>query len=149
MKTAIERIVYQNGPSTNTARALEVMGTEMFTERHGDRPDVKNVAVVITDGKSNNRGATIRAANAARQANIHIYAIGIGKTDRVMKQVSAELDGIASQPIEDNKFAVTEFSQLANLTDLLFVGFCEGEMCDYFLYHIMHTLFKSSCFEDF
>ena len=53
------------GGSTNTAAALETI-LDMFTEENGDRPDVPNYAVIITDGESDNRMQTFVRAVAAR-----------------------------------------------------------------------------------
>ncbi|XP_041374199.1 uncharacterized protein LOC121387240 [Gigantopelta aegis] len=114
---AIDNTPYEYG-STNTADGLKTMRT-MFTRRNGDRPDVKNVAIVITDGVSNiNARRTIPEAEGARAEGIHIYAIGIGLTD------TREIDGIASKPIEENRFTVQEFSELRVLRDKVFRSFC-------------------------
>lgn len=47
---AVDRIPYRYGV-TNTAAALDVMRNVMFTPVNGDRPDVPNIAIVLT-GKS-------------------------------------------------------------------------------------------------
>ena len=119
---AIDNIPYRYG-STNTADALNTMRTEMFTRANGDRPNVPNICIVVTDGVSNiNSRRTIPEAEQARKQGIHIYAIGIGLTD------TTELDGIASQPASENSFAVQEFSELRTLRDQVFSAFCPG-MC--------------------
>ena len=119
---AIDNIPYRYG-STNTADALNTMRTEMFTRANGDRPNVPNICIVVTDGVSNiNSRRTIPEAEQARAEGIHIYAIGIGLTD------TTELDGIASQPASENSFAVQEFSELRTLRDQVFSAFCPGKM---------------------
>ena len=119
--TAIENIPYRYG-STNTADALLTMRSEMYTAANGDRPNVPNICIVITDGVSNiNSRRTIPEAEQARADGIHIYAIGIGLTD------TTELDGIASKPVEDNRFAVQEFSELRALRDQVFAAFCPSK----------------------
>ena len=118
---AIDRIPYRYG-STNTADALETMRTQMFSAANGDRANVPNLAIVITDGVSNiNSRRTIPEAEQARNNSIHIYAIGIGLTD------TTELDGIASRPVDENRFAVQEFSELRALRDQVFAAFCPSE----------------------
>ena len=118
---AIDNIPYRYG-STNTADALNTMRTEMFTRANGDRPNVPNICIVVTDGVSNiNSRRTIPEAEQARAEGIHIYAIGIGLTD------TTELDGIASQPASENSFAVQEFSELRTLRDQVFSAFCPGK----------------------
>ena len=49
---AVNGIAWRRG-RTNTASALRYARTDMFTETNGDREDVINVAVVVTDGGSN------------------------------------------------------------------------------------------------
>ena len=46
----------------------------MFTPNNGDRFNVPNYIVILTDGRSDNRDSTWREAQLARQAGIHIIA---------------------------------------------------------------------------
>ena len=115
---AIDNIPYRYG-STNTADALNTMRTKMYTRANGDRPNVPNICIVVTDGVSNiNSRRTIPEAKQARAEGIHIYAIGIGLKD------TTELDGIASEPASENSFAVQEFSELRTLREKVFSAFC-------------------------
>ena len=51
------------GQRTNTADALNLLRTEVFNLANGDRQDVENYAIVVTDGNSNiNERMTIPAA---------------------------------------------------------------------------------------
>ena len=119
--TAIDDIPYRFG-STNTADALRTMSTVMFTAQNGDRPGVPNICIVVTDGISNiNSRRTIPDAEQARADGIHIYAIGIGLTD------TTELDGIASKPVDENRFAVQEFEELRGLRDKVFAALCPSK----------------------
>ncbi|XP_076089636.1 matrilin-1-like, partial [Mytilus galloprovincialis] len=103
---AIDKIQYIVG-STNTADAIRLMRVDMFTADNGDRPDVKNIAIIITDGVSNvNAETTILEAEKARDVGIHIYAIGIGLSNLT------ELHGIASVPAKDNSLDVQSFDEL-------------------------------------
>lgn len=120
--SAIDQIPYRHGNS-NTADGLKTMRTDMFTPENGDRRDVDNIAIVITDGISNiNPKRTIPEAEQARAVGIHIFAVGIGLTD------TRELDGIASKPLEKNRFTVVDFSELNDdLTQNIFTSLCEGK----------------------
>jgi Mg-chelatase subunit ChlD len=121
---AIDQIPYRYG-STNTADGLKTMRTQMYTAVNGDRPGVPNICIVVTDGVSNiNSRRTIPEAEQARAEGIHIYAIGIGLTD------TTELDGIASKPVDENRFAVQEFSELRSLRDKVFAAFCPGMLLE-------------------
>ncbi|CAG2253559.1 COL6A [Mytilus edulis] len=117
--TAVGNIKYTYG-STNTADAIAKM-REMFSQRNGDRPGVPNVGIIITDGVSNiNSRRTIPEAVGARdQDNIHVYAIGIGLAD------TRELDGMASKPIDENRFTVKSFDELRGFDRKIFQAICK------------------------
>ena len=117
---AIDAIPYRYG-STNTADGLKTMRTQMYTAANGDRKDVPNVVIILTDGVSNiNSRRTIPEAEQARAEGIHIYAVGIGLRD------TRELDAMASVPASENSFNVQSFDELAALTDRVFQAFCPG-----------------------
>ena len=117
---AIDRIQYTYG-STNTAGALKVMRNTMFSVENGDRDNVRNIAVVVTDGVSNiNSHQTLMEAEKAKKADIHIYAIGVGLSE------TDELEQIASSPTQENKFAVQDFDELHGLRAKVFKEFCPG-----------------------
>ena len=50
----------------------------MFTADNGDRPNVPNMGIVITDGRSNDPNATKMEAAAARAKGITMVAVGVG-----------------------------------------------------------------------
>ena len=51
----------------------------MFTAENGDRDSADNFIILVTDGASDERSATIANAIAARRANIRILVVSIGK----------------------------------------------------------------------
>ncbi|CAI9719089.1 transmembrane cell adhesion receptor mua-3-like [Octopus vulgaris] len=61
LNTAIDRIAHIGG-WTHTYAALNYLKDSSFTAMSGDRKDVLNIAVVITDGNSNNQVLTVKAA---------------------------------------------------------------------------------------
>jgi len=79
----------------------------MFSSANGDRAGAPNVAIVITDGDSNNREMTVEAAVRAKQADIDITSIGIGGWVNV-----DELDIIAGFPTSTHKILVDDFDKL-------------------------------------
>ena len=77
---AIRGISYTRG-GTNTAEALALLRTTVFSEVLGVRSDFEatKVAIVITDGRSNNAAETKTQADLLRaDASFIIYAIGVG-----------------------------------------------------------------------
>ncbi|KAJ8299055.1 hypothetical protein KUTeg_023115, partial [Tegillarca granosa] len=106
VQKAIHKIQYRYG-STNTADALSIMHEEMFTFENGDRGDVQNIAILITDGVSNiNSRRTIPEAEIAKSKNIHIYTIGIGLS------YTREIEAISSVPASENVFTFKVFDEL-------------------------------------
>ena len=86
---------YSSGfnPSTNTANALQFLLSSAQSGVLGIRNETSNIAIVITDGRSDNTFLTQSAAAALHAANIFdVYAIGFGSAD------SNELHTIASDP---------------------------------------------------
>ena len=98
------------GGTTNTSGALREMRLHQFVEANGDRPDVPNVAIVITDGASTeDQNQTIPEAQLAHEAGIQIISVGI--TDKINV---TELEQISSPPQElgKNYFISDDFMSL-------------------------------------
>jgi len=58
LQSAISSLNYSAGGTTNTTAALAYVRTVMLTSAAGDRSDVPNVVVILTDGASDNVAAT-------------------------------------------------------------------------------------------
>ena len=68
---------FQEKGRTYTADGLTEMRKNMFTPLNGDRSGDPNIAIVITDGRSNiDRFKTIPAADDAKRSGIDIFAVG-------------------------------------------------------------------------
>ena len=85
---------YYRGYRTDTASALDLL---LYGSADGSflqlRNETSNVAIVITDGSSNNFSSLQSAANSLHAANIYdVYAVGIGNNSYY------ELQLIASDP---------------------------------------------------
>ena len=65
VQSAISSLRYSGG-STNTAGALAYVRTTMLTSAAGDRSNVPNVVVVLTDGQSSNANYTQVGISALR-----------------------------------------------------------------------------------
>ncbi|XP_052786251.1 cartilage matrix protein-like [Mya arenaria] len=119
VQQAINNIAYHSG-LTHTGEALRFMHTDSFSAAHGDRANVPNIAIVVTDGQSNNPTLTAAEAKAARDAGITILAIGVGHG-----VVRSELNEIASDPDSTHVFTADSFSALSSLNALLSTKACE------------------------
>ena len=95
----------------------------MFRASRGDRADVQNVAVIVTDGNSNVRAErTVPDAIEARVSGVHIVVVAVGTSLNTL-----ELRGIASQPTADTLLTVDRIRDLPQLTARLDRATCNGE----------------------
>ncbi|XP_034725870.1 matrilin-4 isoform X3 [Etheostoma cragini] len=86
---------------TMTGLAIKYIMNSAFIAEEGDRPQVPNVAVIVTDGRPQDRVAEV--AVEAREKGIEIYAVGVARADM------ASLRAMASPPYEDHVFLVESF----------------------------------------
>ena len=90
--SAINQLPYSGG-GTDTDKALTLLLSTAQNGTLGLRNDSSKVAIVITDGQSSDRSATLSAAAALHASNIFdVYAVGVGGANL------DELEGIASNP---------------------------------------------------
>ncbi|XP_029907546.1 matrilin-4 [Myripristis murdjan] len=86
---------------TMTGLAIKYAMNVAFSAEEGDRPKVPNVAVIVTDGRPQDRVAEVAAE--AREKGIEIYAVGVARADMT------SLRAMASPPFEDHVFLVESF----------------------------------------
>ena len=87
----------------------------------GDRPNVPNVAIIVTDGQSNNAALTASEAKKARDAGITVLAIGVGHGVK-----TTELNAMATDPDNTHVYTADNFDALNSLQALLSTKACEG-----------------------
>lgn len=114
---------HPNRGRTNTQEALHVMNTEMFTMRHGDRDEVQNVAILLTDGYSNvNPMNTIPEAMKAKEDGIAIYVVAVGENVD-MKEVT-DIAGQVNAPSEYYVYPLLQVAETERTADLLTDSLC-------------------------
>ena len=87
---AIDRIAYSFG-YTHTSEAIRVTRKDIYTEKHGDRPNIRDIMVILTDGLTNVRTRqTLQEIRRLRLAGIHVLPIGIAAS------IDKELDAMAT-----------------------------------------------------
>lgn len=106
MVEALEEIEYMRG-TTNTAGALNYARDTMFTRNNGDRDNVKNLILLVTNGDSNDREETILEAKMAKDEDIHILVTVIGNWFTM-----EEMNAIASYPYNSNRFHLNSYGRL-------------------------------------
>ncbi|XP_042345729.1 collagen alpha-6(VI) chain-like [Plectropomus leopardus] len=108
------------GGGTNTGAALNFAQNEMFITERGSRKErkVKQVAVVITDGESQDPVGA--ASKSLRRSGVTVYCVGIAKANET------QLSEMASYPSERHVFSVDSFTQLRSLKQNLQKVLCEN-----------------------
>lgn len=116
--TAINGIKHSMGDATRTYLALEHTHQKLFAPGNGERPDVVDVVVVLTDGATNpgsydrltgsqGKQQTQKEAALIKDRGAYIFAIGVGRGVDVK-----ELNGISSDPDQRFTIQVSGFSEL-------------------------------------
>jgi len=118
------------GGWTNTPDALRMMQDDLFQSWNGDRSNVENLAIVITDGQSNppdwspyniyTAADTLPFAQEAKDKGIEIISVGVTMNVNV-----DEVKGMSSPPQELNLnyYLVRDFTDLADRVDD--IGVCD------------------------
>jgi collagen type VI alpha len=124
VKNAISRTGYMGG-NTNTSGGIRAMFLNQFTQARGDREDVQNIAIVITDGKSTFDSArTVPDANSAKNAGITVFSVGITNATN-----EDELRLISSPPqqMNQNYWLSADFNSLNTMTTQIVAETCKTE----------------------
>ncbi|XP_076458127.1 uncharacterized protein LOC143291882 [Babylonia areolata] len=120
LKAELPKLI-QTRQGTDTARAIERMREMM---RNQAREKAKKIAVVITDGRSENSTSTIQQAVYARQLDgITMIALGVGN-----QTFPDELEEVARSdyyPDQNRLFLVKDFTQLRGVVEELSNLICE------------------------
>ena len=117
---AIKSIEYIFG-GTRTDLALKYATENSFTVASGDRPEVPNILIVITDGKSNEPELTRQEAGILLQLGVKVFAVGIGTGVD-----DTELGHIASA--EQYVFKIENFDAFETLKEELQNSACKGRV---------------------
>ena len=121
LRSAYRELPYLTG-GTNTAEALTLLLSTAQNGQLGLRNDSSKIAIVITDGESNNMSATSAAAVELHSSNIFdVYAVGVGNADQT------ELGTIASSP--ELVFFTNDLNNdgLKQLVDAILPQLCAGK----------------------
>eukprot|EP00041_Stephanoeca_diplocostata_P032877 m.1067301 g.1067301 ORF g.1067301 m.1067301 type:complete len:2652 (+) comp24222_c0_seq2:51-8006(+) len=108
------------GGGTNTANAL-TLAQSLFTSARGARPlGVPKICVLVTDGNSNSRSATIAAATALKNVGVTMFAIGAGTGISTI-----ELNAVASAPTADHVYMISSIVDIDALTSVMASSTCD------------------------
>ena len=123
IKDAILGLGYLGG-TTNTPEGLRVTRDQCFNQANGDRPNVQNLAIFISDGVPHppeRRDPAIREAEALKGV-ASVIAIGVSNViDRDLLRIISSSPQIENQ----NWFSVVDFSELDIIRRSVGQGTCE------------------------
>lgn len=119
VKQAIRKMTYM-GEGTHTGTAIRKATQEAFFSA---RPGVTKVAIVITDGQTDEREPIQldKAVKDAHAAKIEMYALGIvNSSDPTQAKFLQELKLIASDPDDEHVYLIDDYDTLpGDLTSCL------------------------------
>ena len=125
VKDAILDLVHMNG-ETNTPEAFRIATSECFNKARGDRPNVDNLAIFISDGKPHPPETRTEPAKAEAEALKMTGArvISIGITNDISEDF---LQSVSSPPqIEgESYFKVANFRALTAIRKAVGEGTCK------------------------
>ena len=110
----VEAIYFREAEQTLYDVAFNFALSDQFVTSLGDRPNVRNIAILVTDGTTlYNRNQVLAAANNLRNNGVDLYVVGYGDVDR---NAMLELVGGDSNKI----YTTNEYSNLVlNLDQVL------------------------------
>ena len=97
------------------------MRTEIFQQNRGDRLEVFNAAILISDGNSNvNKDNTVVEAVRAMDAGVEMYTVAIGENPNRREMVEC-----ASGPAQDYAYELPGWDQIEQVADALLRKLCQ------------------------
>lgn len=127
LKNAIDKIKYRSG-SSNTAAALKMVSNRIFSMAGGEDTRLRNIAVLITDGNSNDFAETIAAAKELKLRGVGILVLTIGNVDWINFN---EIYEISSDPDALNVFRITNLESTTGVAKRLKTALCDESIaCD-------------------
>uniref|UniRef100_A0A8B9JE92 Collagen alpha-1(XXI) chain n=1 Tax=Astyanax mexicanus TaxID=7994 RepID=A0A8B9JE92_ASTMX len=118
---AMESIDYMGG-NTNTGKAIKFANDKLFALSERAPNGVAKIAVVLTDGKS--QDGVQEAAEAARKKGIILFAIGVGSQTE-----ESELMEIANKPSSTYVFYVEDYKAISKIREVIRQKLCEETVC--------------------
>ena len=113
------------GGQTNTPDALSITRTQCFSTSNGDRRDVDNLAIIVTDGvpyPDSRQQPAIEEAKRLQNSGALMVAIGITTVidEAFLKEMSSP-----PQTLNRNYFTATNFEALSEIRKVVVEGTCE------------------------
>ncbi|XP_061084688.1 collagen alpha-1(XXI) chain [Conger conger] len=118
---AMEAIEYMGG-NTNTGKAIQFASDRLFATSERAPNGVTKIAVVLTDGKSQDEVAA--AAEEVRKTGVILFAIGVGE-----EAEEWQLKAIANKPASTYVFYVEDYIAISKIREVIRQKLCEEIVC--------------------
>ncbi|XP_069742142.1 collagen alpha-1(XXI) chain-like [Narcine bancroftii] len=118
---AMAAILYRGG-NTRTGKAITFGLNNVFATSTRAVNAVTKVAIVLTDGKS--QDDVKESAEEARKRKIILFAIGVGQEIE-----DAELQAIANKPSSTYVFHVEDYTSISRIREVMKQKLCEETVC--------------------
>ena len=125
LHNSINGITFSGG-FTAIGEGLNVLRLYGF-EGARDRFDIAEVAIVVTDGRTNRGVNTSYAAELLRaDRDVNVFAVGIGSGVNDVELNTVASAGIQNDPTQ-NVYHINDFEKLTNLQQIISSKTCSGE----------------------
>ncbi|XP_059841504.1 collagen alpha-1(XII) chain-like isoform X2 [Hypanus sabinus] len=114
---AVTSLPYKGG-NTMTGDAIDFLIKNTFTEDAGARKSYPKIAIIITDGKS--QDPVSENAEILRNIGVEVFTLGIKGAEL------EELQAIASPPLEKHVFKVADFDRIQDVQNEIIGRVCSG-----------------------
>ncbi|XP_054478788.1 collagen alpha-1(XXI) chain [Anoplopoma fimbria] len=118
---AIQSITYLGG-NTQTGRAIKFAVDHVFASSHRTSQVKNRIAVVVTDGKS--QDDVVDASMEARAQGITVFAVGVGS-----EITTSELVSIANRPSSDYVLYAEDYTTIDLIQGSMEQKLCEESVC--------------------
>ncbi|XP_044032694.1 collagen alpha-1(XXI) chain [Siniperca chuatsi] len=118
---AIRSIAYLGG-NTQTGRAVKFAVDHVFSSSQRARQVKNRIAVVVTDGKS--QDDVVDASMEARAQGITVFAVGVGS-----EITTSELVSIANKPSSTYVLYAEDYTTIDRIRDSMEQKLCEESVC--------------------
>ncbi|XP_053566419.1 collagen alpha-1(XII) chain isoform X2 [Bombina bombina] len=115
--SAVKRIPYKGG-NTMTGEAIDYLIKNSFVESAGSRKGFPKVAIIITDGKSQDEVEI--PARELRNQGVEVFSLGIKAAD------AKELKQMASLPSLKHVYNVANFDAIVDVQNEIITQVCSG-----------------------
>ena len=122
----VDTMVYQRGKRTMTGNALTMVANQVFNgdPENGDRPGVKDVLIIFTDGNAHDIRVALEQAEVIKSRGVRVITIGAG-TKRSIWKFQDELKKMCTDPKRD--FIMVDFEDLSGFANEAFPLICKEQ----------------------